>query len=185
MLNGGAICAAALEQWIHRPDRITTAVTPEPHAFLFGHHLEVIALHAIRASDGIWPSLWVTIPPNTRMMTRALWLQRWSLNMANYEQVKRPQARAAGRRRFPTSRCRYRNSTGSDDAGHLQVRSVKAGSNSRSVERERAPFAHSLYPLDSFPEAQQGDAHRGKAALAGQRAGETPNTLHQSSLPEQ
>jgi hypothetical protein len=38
--------------------------------------------------------------------------------------------------RLQTSRCRYRNSAGSGDAGHLQVRSVKAGSHSRTVQRE-------------------------------------------------
>jgi hypothetical protein len=42
-----------LEQWALGPDKMTTAVTPEPHASLFGHLLEVIGLHAIRASDGV------------------------------------------------------------------------------------------------------------------------------------
>lgn len=62
------------------------------------------------------------------------------------EHVQRPQARAAGRRRSQTSRCRYRNSAGSDDGGHLQVRSVKAGSDSRSVQKGACASARSLPP---------------------------------------
>jgi hypothetical protein len=57
-LNGKAICASALEEWAHRPDKMTTLVTLVPRSgFLFGHDLEVITLHAIRASDGIWHGL--------------------------------------------------------------------------------------------------------------------------------
>ena len=54
MLKSEAICASAIKQWAPRPDKMTTLGTLETQsAFLFGHHLEVIALYAIRASDGI------------------------------------------------------------------------------------------------------------------------------------
>ena len=46
------------------------------------------------------------------------------------------------------------------------------------------PSAHSLSSSDLRQRPQQGDAHRGKAALSGQSAGETLDTLYQSSLPD-
>ena len=53
------------------------------------------------------------------------------------------------------------------------------------VRAARAKGSVALGPLPnllgSVPEARQGDAHRGKAALSGQSAGETLDTLYQSS----
>jgi hypothetical protein len=58
MLNSKAVCAGAFIQPTPYADKMTTLATLEPQsAFLFGHHLEVIAMHAIRASDGILHSL--------------------------------------------------------------------------------------------------------------------------------
>jgi hypothetical protein len=53
------------------------------------------------------------------------------------------------------------------------------------VKAAKAKGSVALSPLPnlfgSVPEAQQGDAHRGKAALSGQSAGETLDKLHQAS----
>ena len=61
MFKGKAVCAATLNQRTPQADTMTALGTLEPQsAFLFGYHPEVIALHAIRASDGIWHSLSAT-----------------------------------------------------------------------------------------------------------------------------
>ena len=61
MLNGKAVCTVTLNQRTPQADKMTALGTLEPQsAFLFGHHLEVIALHAKRASDGICHSLSAT-----------------------------------------------------------------------------------------------------------------------------
>ena len=61
MLNRKAVRAVTLNQLTPYADKMTALGTLEQQsAFLFGHHLEVIALHAIRASDGIWHRLSAT-----------------------------------------------------------------------------------------------------------------------------
>ncbi len=61
MLNRKAVRAVTLNQLTPYADKMTALGTLEPlSAFLFGHHLEVIALHTVWASDGIWHSLSAT-----------------------------------------------------------------------------------------------------------------------------
>lgn len=58
MLKGKAVCAVTLNQRTPQVDKMTALGTLGPQsALLFRHYLEVIALYAIRASDGIWHSL--------------------------------------------------------------------------------------------------------------------------------
>ena len=48
MLKGKAVWASALNRRTPQTDKMTTMGTLEPQsAFLFGHHLEVIALHTV------------------------------------------------------------------------------------------------------------------------------------------